>query len=112
MAVLEAGQGREAWTTYRTVERLPEASLVEVLLHTGRTHQIRVHFKHIRCPLVGDEVYGPRQNRRLVAEAGVKARRQMLHAFKLAFLHPGDGRRMEFEAPWPDDFRDTLDRLR
>ncbi|MGA1235571.1 MAG: RluA family pseudouridine synthase [Limisphaerales bacterium] len=112
MAVTEGGGGREAWTEYRTVERLPEASLVEVRLHTGRTHQIRVHFKHIRCPLVGDEVYGPRQNRRLELEAGVRAGRQMLHAWRLAFLHPGDGRRMEFEAPWPGDFRDILERLR
>jgi 23S rRNA pseudouridine1911/1915/1917 synthase len=111
MAVAE-GSGRDAWTSYRTTERLQESALVEVQLHTGRTHQIRVHFKHLRCPLVGDSTYGKRQNQRLKEQAGVSAPRQMLHAWRLAFDHPQSGRRLQFEAPWPEDFRDTLEQLR
>jgi len=111
MAVTE-GSGREAWTSYRTVERLQESALVEALLHTGRTHQIRVHFKHIRCPLVGDAIYGNRQNQRLKEQLGITAPRQMLHAWRLALEHPQTGRRLECKAPWPEDFKDTLERLR
>lgn len=111
MAVTD-GQGREAWTSYRTMERLQEAALVEARLHTGRTHQIRVHFKHIRCPLVGDATYGKRQNQRLKEELGISAARQMLHAWRLAFQHPLSGRRLQFEAPWPEDFQAVLERLR
>ena len=111
MAVTD-GTGREAWTTYRVLERLREATLVEALLHTGRTHQIRVHFKHVGCPLVGDATYGNRQNKRLAELTGYVAPRQMLHAHKLAFKDPRTGRKMIFEAPWPEDFREALQKLR
>jgi 23S rRNA pseudouridine1911/1915/1917 synthase len=111
MAVAES-LGREAWTSYRTLERLQDSALVEARLHTGRTHQIRVHFKHIRCPLVGDTTYGKRQNLRLQEEHGFAAPRQMLHAWRLAFQHPQTGQRLRFEAPWPEDFRNTLEQLR
>jgi 23S rRNA pseudouridine1911/1915/1917 synthase len=111
MAVTD-GRGRDAWTGYRTLERLREATLVEALLHTGRTHQIRVHFKHIGFPLVGDATYGNRQNKRLTELTGYRAPRQMLHAHKLAFKHPRSGKKLGFEAPWPVDFRDALAALR
>lgn len=110
MTVLEGG--RPARTSYRVVERLRGATLVEVRLHTGRTHQIRVHFKHIGFPLVGDAVYGKKANARLRDETGVEAPRQMLHARRLAFVHPVLQEEVEFEAAWPEDFRETLRRLR
>src|ERR1022692_591406 len=104
--------GREARTSYRVLERLQGATLVEAVLHTGRTHQIRVHFQFIGFPLVGDETYGNRQNQRLAELTGYTAPRQMLHAFRLAFIHPRTGKRMSFEAPRPEDFLDALAALR
>jgi 23S rRNA pseudouridine1911/1915/1917 synthase len=105
--------GRDAWTTYHTVERLGgQAAYCEAELHTGRTHQIRVHFQHLGYPLLGDEVYGKRQSSRVEQETGVKVARQMLHALRLSFNHPRDGRRMEFQAPLPQDFRLALEALR
>ncbi len=111
MAVTD-GRGREAWTSYRVLERLREATLVEALLHTGRTHQIRVHFKHLGFPVVGDATYGNRQNKRLSELSGYTAPRQMLHAYKLAFKRPLTGKEMVFEAPWPEDFKVALSRMR
>ena len=104
--------GREARTGYQVLERLREATLIEAVLHTGRTHQIRVHFQFIGFPLVGDETYGNRQNQRLAELTGYTAPRQMLHAFRLAFIHPRTGKRMSFEAPRPEDFLDALAALR
>jgi 23S rRNA pseudouridine1911/1915/1917 synthase len=103
MAVTNGG-GREAWTSYQVLEHLSGATRVEARLHTGRTHQIRVHFHHIGFPLVGDEIYGKRQNIALTQLTGYAAPRQMLHAFLLAFLHPKTKEEMRFEAPLPDDF--------
>jgi 23S rRNA pseudouridine1911/1915/1917 synthase len=76
MAVTDA-KGRHAWTSYRVLERLRGSTFVEALLHTGRTHQIRVHFLHLGFPLVGDSVYGKRQNRHLAEAFGYSAPRQM-----------------------------------
>ncbi|HWX19999.1 MAG TPA: RluA family pseudouridine synthase [Candidatus Binatia bacterium] len=104
--------GREAHTSYRVLERLEGATLAEARLHTGRTHQIRVHFKFLGYPLVGDETYGHRQNQRLSELAGYQAPRQMLHAFHLAFIHPRTSRWLSFEAPRPADFVDAVAALR
>jgi len=104
--------GREAWTDYRVLERLRGATLIEAVLHTGRTHQIRVHFQHIGFPVVGDETYGNRQNQRLADLTGYTAPRQMLHAFRLAFIHPRTGKRLSCEAPRPEDFLDAMAALR
>ncbi len=104
--------GREAHTSYRVLERLQGATLVEARLHTGRTHQIRVHFKFIGYPLLGDDTYGQRQNLRLSDLAGYVASRHMLHAFQLAFTHPSTGKRLNFTAPLPEDFLDALSALR
>ncbi len=104
--------GREAWTGYRVRERLRGATLIEATLHTGRTHQIRVHFQFIGFPLVGDATYGNRQNQRLAELTGYAAPRHMLHAHRLAFLHPQTAKRLSFEAPPPEDFRDALAALR
>jgi 23S rRNA pseudouridine1911/1915/1917 synthase len=111
MAVTD-GSGRGAWTSYRVRERLRGSSLVEATLHTGRTHQLRVHLKHIGCPIVGDATYGNRQNHRLHLETGATAARQMLHAWRLGFSHPRTGRPTRVEAPWPNDFRFMLEQLR
>ena len=94
MAVLAGGRGRAARTDYRVLREIAGNSLVECTLHTGRTHQIRVHLKHLGHPVLGDEVYGRR--------AGFP--RQMLHAWKLGFTHPRTGERLHFVAPIPQDF--------
>src|SRR5438445_8131495 len=111
MAVTD-GSGRDAWTSYRVLERLREATLVEALLHTGRTHQVRFHFTHLGFPLVGDATYGNRQNKRLTELTGYAAQRQMLHAHKLAFQHPRAGKKLCLAAPWPEDFKEALTALR
>jgi 23S rRNA pseudouridine1911/1915/1917 synthase len=100
--------GRPAVTHYEVVEAFRAASLVEVNLETGRTHQIRVHFAALHHPCVGDLTYGadPVLARRL----GLT--RQWLHARTLGFAHPADGRRVEFTSEYPDDLRVALDRLR
>jgi 23S rRNA pseudouridine1911/1915/1917 synthase len=110
MAVTE-DRGRAAWTSYRVLERLRAATLVEAVLHTGRTHQIRVHFQHLGYPLVGDATYGKRQSARVKELTGYAAPRQMLHAFQLGFHHPTRGEWMSFTAPRPEDFSMALDLL-
>ena len=104
--------GRESWTSYRVKERLNAATFVEAVIHTGRTHQIRVHFQFLGYPLVGDETYGARQNRRFEELAGFAAPRVMLHASTLAFVHPRTGKKVSFKAPLPPDYEDVLKRLR
>lgn len=104
--------GREARTGFQVLERLRATTLVEAALHTGRTHQIRVHFQFLGFPLAGDLTYGQRQNRRLEELLGFSAPRVMLHAYQLGFIHPRSGERVHFEAPHPADFDDFLRALR
>jgi 23S rRNA pseudouridine1911/1915/1917 synthase len=104
--------GREARTTYNVVERMRATTLVEASLHTGRTHQIRVHFQFLGYPLAGDLTYGQRQNRRLEELVGFAAPRVMLHAFELAFIHPRTGRPLALQSARPTDFEDYLKALR
>lgn len=111
MAVTQ-GDGRDSRTTYRLLERLQGASFVEARIHTGRTHQVRVHFLHLGFPLVGDRIYGNRANVRLTSETGFQALRQMLHARTLAFAHPRTRKWCDFNAPLPADFKEALTRLR
>lgn len=99
MTVVEGSRGRAAKTEYRVVKELADCSLVECRLHTGRTHQIRVHLKHIGHPLLGDKIYGTKTARH--------HSRQMLHAWKLGFSHPKTAQWMEFESPIPADFTET-----
>jgi 23S rRNA pseudouridine1911/1915/1917 synthase len=89
-------RGRAAKTEYRLVRSSGRASLVECQLHSGRTHQIRVHLRHLHHPVLGDKVYAPRLAKDFA--------RQMLHAWKLGFRHPRTGKWKSFEAPLPDDF--------
>ncbi len=112
MAVRDEDNARAAHTGYRVLERLREATFVEALLHTGRTHQIRVHFQFLGHPLVGDDTYGQRQNRRLAELTRYEAPRVMLHAHTLAFIHPRSGKKMKFTSPRPEDFGDALRFLR
>ena len=104
--------GREARTGYRLLEALNEAAHIEAELHTGRTHQIRVHFKHIGFPLAGDALYGKKATAQLTSDTGVRTDRQMLHAQSLAFTHPRSGKRLEVEAAWPNDFDQAVAALR
>jgi 23S rRNA pseudouridine1911/1915/1917 synthase len=96
-------QGRTARTEYRVLRAGAGMSLLECTLHSGRTHQIRVHLHHLAHPVLGDKLYGGKH-------AGTFPR-QMLHAWKLAFRHPGTGEVMTFEAPLPADFEQALTQI-
>jgi 23S rRNA pseudouridine1911/1915/1917 synthase len=111
MAVSE-GAGRQARSSYRVLERWRAATFVEVALHTGRTHQIRVHLAHLGFPVAGDLVYGRRANAVLREASGYSAPRQLLHAWRLAFVHPRTRTRVVVHAPLPDDFTAALDFFR
>ena len=95
MTVSAVGRGRDAVTAYRVLASAAGVSLIECRPRTGRTHQIRVHLKHLGCPVLGDPLYGRRGS----------FSRHMLHAWKLEFRHPVDGRLMAFEATPPPEFR-------
>jgi len=100
--------GKPSITHYETIEAFRAASLLEVDLETGRTHQIRVHLSALCHPCVGDLTYGADPT--LAERLGL--RRQWLHAHTLGFDHPADGRWVEFTSPYPDDLARALDRLR
>lgn len=104
-AVVE--DGRASRTHYEVLEAFGRAALVKVLLETGRTHQIRVHFSALRHPCAGDLTYGA--DPRLAAELGLT--RQWLHAQQLAFAHPRTGERVEYSSDYPLDLRYALDAL-
>jgi 23S rRNA pseudouridine1911/1915/1917 synthase len=100
--------GKPSVTHYETLEAFPGASLLEIHLETGRTHQIRVHMAAQRHPCVGDLTYGADPT--LAARLGLT--RQWLHAVRLGFRHPGTGFSVEFETRYPEDLQLALDRLR
>jgi 23S rRNA pseudouridine1911/1915/1917 synthase len=100
--------GRPSLTHYDTLEAFRGASLLDVGLETGRTHQIRVHMAAVRHPCVGDRLYGA--DPVLAERLGLS--RQWLHAVRLSFAHPADGRRVEFSSPYPADLSRALDILR
>lgn len=100
---------REAITGFVVKERYPNATLLEVEIKTGRTHQIRVHMAHIGHPVLGDSVYGGSK----AAKIGeMRIARQMLHAESLSLLHPETGHPMTFSAPPPADMAESITRLR
>ncbi|MCH5172076.1 MAG: RluA family pseudouridine synthase [Erysipelotrichales bacterium] len=103
MAV-DTKNGKEAVTNFHVLKRFNQYTLVSCILETGRTHQIRVHMNYIGYPIEGDPVYGPRSH--LLFDKG-----QLLHAYKLILIHPKSKKKMEFEAPLPDDFKDVIDNL-
>lgn len=96
---------KHAVTHYRVLERFGAYTLIEAELETGRTHQIRVHMAHLKHPLVGDVVYGPRKHT-------IKVDGQMLHAKVLGFVHPRTGQYMEFDSELPEYFEEILNKLR
>lgn len=100
--------GKPSVTHYETLEAFRSASLVEIELETGRTHQIRVHFSAFNHPLVGDTMYGA--DPKLAAK--LKLDRQWLHAMKLSFLHPISLEEVSFESTYPSDLQYALDELR
>jgi 23S rRNA pseudouridine1911/1915/1917 synthase len=100
--------GRPSVTHYDTLEAFRGASLAEIILETGRTHQIRVHMAALRHPCAGDRLYGADP----VFAEHLGLTRQWLHAVGLGFAHPADGRRMEFTSGYPDDLAHALDVLR
>ncbi|MCL5961253.1 MAG: RluA family pseudouridine synthase [Chloroflexi bacterium] len=102
MAVVPGG--KPASTYYEVLAELDGYTLVRARLHTGRTHQIRVHFASVGHPVVGDSVYGP-------GKSGLPISRQFLHAHRLSFKLPSSGREVEFESPLPADLQRVLDVL-
>jgi len=100
-------EGRPSITHYETLEAFPHASLLEIHLETGRTHQIRVHMSALKHPCVGDLTYGA--DPRLAERLGLQ--RQWLHASSLNFEHPRSGQRMTFTSPYPQDLQIALDRI-
>ena len=104
MAVSRDNKGREAITLYKVLQRYVGYTLVEFELKTGRTHQIRVHSKHLGHPIVGDRVYGGSN------KFGLNG--QLLHAFKLVLTHPRTGKEMTFVADIPDYFKNVLNQLK
>ena len=121
MTVLPEGQGRHAVTHYRVLERLGYVTLVECILETGRTHQIRVHMKHIGHTLFNDQRYGGHEILRGTRFAKYKqfvnncfdiCPRQALHALTLGFKHPVTGEEMDFSCPIPPDMAALIDKWR
>ncbi len=108
MAVMKnAGRGRPAWTDYRVVAQGKTGAETECLLHTGRTHQIRVHLSYLGHPIWGDPVYG----RPHILADGFTPARQMLHAAHLEVAHPLTGKPLVLDAPLPADYIDARERL-
>jgi 23S rRNA pseudouridine1911/1915/1917 synthase len=101
-------EGREARTDWRVLLRLKGYTLIEAGLHTGRTHQIRVHFSALGCPVVGDTLYGAPRQERAAAALLPPLNRNFLHAAHIAFVHPRTSRRIEVRAPLPPQLVDYL----
>lgn len=103
-------KGKEAVTRWRVLKRFKNATLIEVRLGTGRTHQIRVHFSSIGHPVLGDRTYG-RKTELVIDKKRVTFPRQMLHAETLGFKHPVTGKYMEFVSAIPQDMEDAVNLL-
>ena len=104
MAVTEEGKSRKAVTQFKVLKRFFGYTLIEATLHTGRTHQIRVHLAFIGYPIVGDQLYGHKKQ-------GLNINRQALHSHILGFIHPLSKKYMEFSAPLPKDIQELIDDL-
>ena len=104
-------EGREARTDWRALLHLGNFTLVEADIHTGRTHQIRVHFSALGTPVVGDTIYGAPREERVGKVALPGLGRNFLHAARLAFVHPRTGKPVEFRAPLPAELRAYLSSL-
>ncbi len=102
---IHAKKTREAVTLWKVIRVFKNVAFIEASPLTGRTHQIRVHFSAIGHPIVGDPLYGG------CKPYGPKAKRQMLHAYRLGIFHPRTGKYLQFEAPLPEDFKNMLKKL-
>lgn len=105
MSVFPLGEGKTAITQYKVLERFGTYTFVEFKLQTGRTHQIRVHCKHINHPIVGDELYG-------VKDGKFKTQGQMLHAYKIEFSQPTTNKQIKIEIPYSNEITSALNKLR
>jgi 23S rRNA pseudouridine1911/1915/1917 synthase len=105
-------KGKEAVTMWRVVERFGNATLIEVKLRTGRTHQIRVHFASMGHPVLGDKTYGKKVEIEVKERKKILFPRQMLHAELLGFIHPVTGKYVEFSASVPEDMSEKIKELR
>lgn len=117
----ESGIGKPAITHYRVIERFGYVTLLQCILETGRTHQIRAHMRNIGHPLFGDERYGGTEILRGQRSSTYKAfiqncfklcNRQALHAKTLGFVHPESGKQMDFDSEWPEDFANLIEKWR
>ena len=104
MAVTDINR-KEAVTHFKVLERYKDKTLIECILETGRTHQLRVHMASIGHPLVGDTVYGFKKQK-------YKVQGQMLHARTLGFIHPRTKKYMEFSKELPEEFKNLLNKIR
>jgi 23S rRNA pseudouridine1911/1915/1917 synthase len=111
VAIVPAGKGKRAVTYWQLCQVLRHSSLVECRLETGRTHQVRVHMASIGHPLLGDPVYGRSrpEHREVLKRLGFE--RQALHAARLGFIHPIDGRSLSFDSRMPADMQELLSAL-
>jgi 23S rRNA pseudouridine1911/1915/1917 synthase len=105
MAIVSENKGREAISEYKTVEEFQKHTLLEFHPHTGRTHQIRLHCAFLKCPIVGDGVYGRKSN-------SIEIGRHFLHAYRLSIILPNEKTPREFEAPLPEELDRVLNDLR
>ena len=115
-AVVEEGEGKDAVTHYRVIDRFAHHTHVKCILETGRTHQIRVHMAHIEHPLIADPMYGGKVRFPKKADEALKDvlkgfNRQALHAKKLTLMHPISAEEMSWKAPLPQDLQDLLQAL-
>jgi 23S rRNA pseudouridine1911/1915/1917 synthase len=105
-------RGKEAITGWKVIERFGMATLIEVKLGTGRTHQIRVHFASIGHPVLGDKTYGRKTEVFVKMRKKIVFPRQMLHARSLGFIHPLTGKHLEFSSPLPEDIMQKIEELK
>jgi 23S rRNA pseudouridine1911/1915/1917 synthase len=115
-AVVEEGEGKEAVTHYRVIDRFKHHTHVKCILETGRTHQIRVHMAYVEHPLIADPMYGgkirfPKKAKEELKDVLKGFKRQALHAKKLTLMHPISGEEMSWKAPLPKDLDDLLKAL-
>ncbi|MBK9926254.1 MAG: RluA family pseudouridine synthase [Anaerolineales bacterium] len=105
MAIVSESKGRESVSEYKTVEEFHKHTLLEFHPHTGRTHQIRLHCAFLKCPIVGDEIYGRKTST-------INIGRHFLHAYRLSIVLPNEKAPREFEAPLPEELESVLTFLR
>jgi len=108
--VIDSATGKKAATDFALLERYhSQASLISASPHTGFTHQIRAHLRHLGFPILSDPLYYSQESRAFSAQLPIK--RTSLHAHSLSFFHPTDNQTLRFTAPLPDDFLQTVEFL-